>query len=309
MAIELFCAAINIGLNWLLIFGRCGLPEWGIAGAAIATGLANLAGLILALILFLSPSNRAKYGTLPRRTFSWPLLRRIMRFGLPSGMQFGFDMLGFLFFVAILGAYGIQQLEAANIAFGMNAIAFIPMTGLSISISVLVGRGIGACDIPSARRAVRNGLALCILYNLVIMVIFMTLPAQLVSMFTRAGDPSQPEALRIAMRCLRYVSAYLLLDAVYLIFSHGIKGAGDTRFALWAGIILSWGTLVLPTYVAYRMGCGFWTLWAILVLHVFLAAATFALRYHGGKWQSMRVIESAPSAATAECDLHAERGI
>jgi MATE family multidrug resistance protein len=312
MVIELFCAAINIGLNVLLIHGKCGFPELGIQGAAIATGVANLAGMVLALTLFLSPGNRANYNTWPARKLNWPLLKRVIRFGLPSGLQFGFDMLAFQLFVAIVGTYGVAQLEASNIAFGMNAMAFIPMIGLSISVSVLVGQSVGASDIPSAKRAVRSGLVLALLYNLCIAFAFVAIPDQIVSMFTRAGDESQIETLAMASQCLRFVAAYLMFDALYLVFSHGIKGAGDTRFALWAGIALSWGTLVIPTSIAYRLGYGFWTLWGILVLHVFLAAITFALRYRGGKWQSMSVLETAPEAATAaaaECDLHAERGI
>jgi MATE family multidrug resistance protein len=125
----------------------------------------------------------------------------------------------------------------------------------------------------------------------VLAVLFIAMPRLILSPFARPADPLQPATLAAAARCLRYITAYLMFDTMCIIYSHAIKGAGDTRFSMWMGLALSWGVLVVPSYVAYRAGASAWTLWSILVGQVVLAGLVFYGRYRGGKWQSMKAIE------------------
>lgn len=138
MAIELCCAGANVLFNALFIFGRLGFPRMGIYGAGLATGLSNLLGMIVMLALFLRRTHRSRYGTWPGRTLDMPLLRRVLRFGFPNGLQFMLDMLAFNLFVVFLGRAGAVALEAAGIAFGLNALAFLPIVGMGMAVSILV---------------------------------------------------------------------------------------------------------------------------------------------------------------------------
>jgi multidrug resistance protein, MATE family len=291
MAVELISASMNILLNYVWIFGRLGFPELGILGAGLGTVVSNMVGLVLAFYLFLLRENRRSYRTWPRRTLDPALLLRLLRFGLPNGLQFMLSMLAFNLFVVFVGRLGWVQLESANIAFGLNALAFLPIIGLGMSASILVGQGIGAKDVSLAKRAVRSTVLLALLYNLLVGGAFLFLPQVILRLFVRPGDAGQVEVLRMATHALRYIAAYLLFDAVYVVYSHAVKGAGDTRFAMVAGVAMSWGTLVLPCYLAHRNEAGVWIYWQILVAHVVIAATVFYARYRTGKWQSMRVIE------------------
>ncbi len=313
MCVELFSAALNVGLNYLLIFGNLGLPRLGILGAGLATGLSNVAGLTLALGLLFSRKNRTVFGTFPHRTLDLALFGRVLRYGIPNGLQFMLDIVAFNFFVVFMGRAGPIVLEAVNIAFGIEVMAFLPIIGLGMAVSVFVGQGVGAKDIAFARRAVRSALILATIYNVAIAAVFVFSPGPILDLFVRQGDAEQAEALQMAVICLRYIATYLLFDALYILYSHAIKGAGDTRFAMVAGLVLSWGTLVLPCYVAMRLSASIWVMWMILVVHVGLAGIVFYLRYRGGKWQSMRVIEDSPAAKAmaigSEVDIQVERGI
>ena len=313
MAVELLSAFINIGLNYLLIFGNLGLPRLGILGAGLATGLSNVAGLTLALCLFFSRENRKRFGTFPRRTLDPPLLGRVLRFGLPNGLQFMLDIAAFNLFVVFMGRAGPVVLEAVNIAFGIEVMAFLPIIGLGVAVSVFVGQGVGANDILFARHCVRSAMVMATVYNVVIAAVFVLSPGPILALFVRQGDTAQVEALEMAVIFLRYIATYLLFDALYILYSHAIKGAGDTRFAMVAGLGLSWGTLVLPCYLAMRVSASIWTMWTILVVHVGLAGIVFYLRYRGGKWQSMSVIEDTPGstarAVGSEVDIQIERGL
>ncbi|NQU39985.1 MAG: MATE family efflux transporter [Lentisphaerae bacterium] len=304
MGLELFCAATNIVLNALLIFGRCGFPELGIAGAAYATGLSAVAGMVVAFVLFWRPSNRKRFNTFPRRTFNWPELRRLVRFGLPNGLQFGLDLMAFNLFVVFMGRLGMVELAAAGIVFGLNALAFLPIIGLGMAASIFVGQGIGAGDRQFARRGVRSTLIVALLYDAVMVALFVGLPDVTLALF--AGGHTSPETLAMSRICLRFVAAYLLFDAVAVVYSHAIKGAGDTRFTMIVGVAMSWGLLVVPVYLVSRWGGSLWTMWQILVIHIILAAILYLWRYRTGRWESMRVIEAHP-APDGEVDVHSDR--
>jgi multidrug resistance protein, MATE family len=314
MSIELLCAALNVILNTALIFGRFGAPRMGIAGAALATGLSNVAGCALALALFLRPANRAAFDTLPRRTFDGALFRRLLRFGFPNGLQFMLDLLAFNLFVMYIGRTGPIELEAANIAFSLNALAFMPIIGMGATASILVGQGVGAGDTAFAQRAVRSAFLLGVLYNAIVGTALLFFPGAILTLFARAGDSGQATTLAIAAVCLRYIAAYLVFDAACIIYSHAVKGAGDTKFTMWVGLAMSWGTLVLPCAIATRLGADNWVLWRILVIHIGIAACVFYARYRFGPWRTMRVIETPDAllpghAEMSEIEVQASRGV
>jgi MATE family multidrug resistance protein len=110
----------------------------------------------------------------------------------------------------------------------------------------------------------------------------------------------------MATRCLRYVAAYVFFDALFIIHSAAIRGAGDTRFAMWVGVAMAWGCFALPCYVIYRSGGTVWHLWTALVVYIVLAGTVYYLRYRSGAWQHMRVIEPLDGTDAAVTDSAGE---
>jgi len=291
MLVELGVAALNVILNWMLIFGHLGCPELGVYGAGLATGLSAVAGFLVVGGMFISKRNRTAFGTLPARTFDRPAFMRLLRFGAPNGTQFMLDLLAFNVFIAMLGRMGTAELEAANVAFGLNSVTFMPLFGLGMTVSILVGQSVGAGHPDHAKRAVRNARRLAMIYCGVMAVVYLGATDLVLAPFVRPDDPSQDAVMAIAARTLRYITAYLAFDALYIIYSHAIKGAGDTRFSMLMSLAISWGMLVVPSIIAVRLGATAWTLWSILVVNVMAAGAVFYLRYRTDRWCHMRVVE------------------
>ncbi|MHC4885077.1 MAG: MATE family efflux transporter [Planctomycetota bacterium] len=294
--IECPVVLINIALNYVLIFGEYGFPCWGIFGAAVATSFSSLVGLVLSALLFFTSENRKRFCTWPKRTLDWILLRQMLRYGSPAGFHICLDLAAFTFFINLLGRLGPLAHEASSVAFSVNAVVFIPMIGLGTSIAVLVGQAIGGREPEKGAQAVRTGCALVTVYALIILISFLTLSGPIIDVFARRGDVAQHEMLEVAKILLRYIAAYMLFDGIWIVINSAIKGAGDTRFSMWAGILMSWGALALPSYVAYRLGADLWFQWKILVGYVMLASGVFYLRYRGGRWKSMSVIDEGGSA-------------
>ncbi len=293
MAVTVAATGVNILFDWLLIFGHAGFPALGIAGAGWASILAGVTQLIAYSIILFRAGFRRRY-----RTLDWRPNRKafaaLLRFGLPSGIQFFIDMGGFTVFILLVGRIGRDELAATNLAFNVNTLAFMPMIGIGIAISVLVGQALGRDDPARARYSVRSAFDMTLLYMVVVAALFFLLPRVFLSPFAASSDPASFAAIAdLTAVLLRFVAVYTLFDAFTIIFSSAIKGAGDTRFVMWMIICLSAGTLVLPSFVAITwFDATVYVCWTIASIYIMSLGVAFFLRYRQGKWASMRVIET-----------------
>ena len=217
-------------------------------------------------------------------------MKRMIKFGLPSGMQLILDLASFTTFGILMGCYGAAVQEGASIAFGINNLAFCPVLGISQAAAVLVGQGIGAQDILSARKAVKNSLFVGIVYSIIMILVFTLAQNLVLDPFRRIGDDLQIAAMKDAKIMLYFIAAYLLIDGFGIILSNAIRGAGDTSFCMWTMGICGILFFALPCFVLYKLGFSWIVLWINYDLYVVLLAAVFSLRYRTGKWTKMKVI-------------------
>jgi MATE family multidrug resistance protein len=292
MVVTLSATGVNILLDYLLIFGHWGFPKMGIAGAGWASVTAGCVQLVAYSFIVFSARYRRPYRTLnwrPDRKAFWALIR----FGLPSGVQFFIDMVGFTGFILLVGRLGRNELAATNLAFNVNTIAFMPMIGIGITVSVLVGQALGRNNPALARASVRSAFDMTVLYMGVVAALFFLAPRLFLLPFAAASDPVSFSAIAdLTVVLLRFVAIYTLFDACNIIFASAIKGAGDTRFVMWMILCMSLGILVVPSFVAITLlSASVYVCWAIASLYVVALGIAFFLRYRQGKWESMRVIE------------------
>ncbi|MDR1534088.1 MAG: MATE family efflux transporter [Planctomycetota bacterium] len=312
---------LNLTLNWALIFGAAGcdrfvgspwplagiggglnaLAAWlgydpmGIMGAGLATIASDLAILMAFLILFLRGGNRREFGTWPRSAFDPGLSGRLFRFGFGNGMQMLLDVGSFAVFTLLMSGYGDQPGggnvgAASGIALSIHALAFIPMIGLGITVSTLVGRGIGAGDIPLAVQSVRSSRVI-LLYYLGFIGVFLVLAPELPASLFFSSATLNPATLSLTLYFIRLAGLSLTSDCFFVLYSHAIRGAGDTRFSMLVMGFCGWFLFALPCLASYLLGAEPGFLWLILLFYSAVAAGIFYWRYRGGKWKGMRVIE------------------
>jgi len=289
---------VNLVLDYVLIFGRMGFPELGIRGAAIATVAAGVFSMLVFLALLLSGGNESEYHTRSGWRFEQGLFRRLLRYGFPSGMQFFLEIAGFTGFVLVVGRLGTASLAATNIAFNINTLAFMPMIGCGIAISVLVGQYLGARKPEIAQTATYSGFQVTFFYMASIAAAYALAPDVFVAPFAHRADPEGfAEIYARSVILLRFVAVYSLFDTMNIIFCSAIKGAGDTRYVMIVTVILSVFVLILPVYLAVEiLNSGLMVAWLLATLYVISLGVTFYARFLGGKWKSMRVIEQEPQA-------------
>ena len=290
MGVSLGTMVLNIPFNYMLIFGRWGFPEMGIAGAAWGSILASFGGLLFYIAGFFTPSARRHFNT-GSNLFDWELFRRMIRFGLPAGVQLFLDLAAFNLFAIILCRYSKDIQGAVSIAFGVNSLSFTPITGIGQTVAIMVGQAIGARNIPLAEKSVKSAMFLTILYTGTMAILFFFFPAFVVAPFVNTADANQAETIRLTAPMLKFVAGFLVFDGICVLLFNALRGAGDTKFAMWATILMAWGILGIPCVILYNLGYSVWVLWGYFVLYVMIFAGVFFARYLSKKWTKMRVIE------------------
>jgi MATE family multidrug resistance protein len=284
---------VNLVLDYALIFGHWGFPELGIRGAGIATVVAGVFSLVLFFALLCSGSNNDTFHTIKGWRLERDLFVRLLRYGFPSGVQFFLEMAGFTAFVLLVGRLGIASLAATNIAFNINTLAFMPMIGCGIAVSVLVGQYLGGDKPDRAQSVVYSGFHLTLVYMLSIAAAYVLVPDVFVAPFALRADPGEfSEIYGYSIVLLRFVAVYSVFDTLNIIFCSAIKGAGDTRYVMLITVILSVFLLIVPVYLAVVVfELGLMVAWVFATAYVISLGLIFYFRFVGGKWKAMRVIE------------------
>jgi MATE family multidrug resistance protein len=125
---------------------------------------------------------------------------------------------------------------------------------------------------------------------------YVLVPDIFVAPFAHQADPqSFSEIYRYSVVLLRFVAIYSIFDAMNIIFCSAIKGAGDTRYVMFVTVLLSVFVLIVPVYLVIEvLEFGLMFAWVLATVYVTLLGVTFYIRFLGGKWKTMRVIELEP---------------
>jgi multidrug resistance protein, MATE family len=284
----------NIPLDYALINGAWGFPELGVQGAALATVAAWLLITALLTLFIFTPVHIRRYSLLTTWKFDTNLFLRFMKFGIPGSLQFTLDILAFTVFILLVGRIGKLELAATNIVISINALAFMPSMGVSHGVSALVGQALGRCAPGEARNVTWSSIHLLLVYIFFVDLLFIFYPEKLLTLFIPTGqsEAQYREILLLGVPLLRIISVYLFFDAIYMVLSGVLKGAGDTRFMMWSIALASTFCMIAPIYIGITyLSFTIEQAWYCVLLFIGSLFVIVALRYRQGKWQKMLVIE------------------
>jgi MATE family multidrug resistance protein len=293
MVVELFGFTINAVLDYVLIFGRLGFSEWGVAGAAAATVVAQGVVALILIILILRPSNRRQYNTSSAWRLDLSLLRRLLRFGAPNGFRLAMEIAAWTIFMVCLGRIGIAEQTVSNIVWRINGLAFFPMFGLAQAVSVLVGQAQGQKRPDLAARCAWRGLLLCEVWMLGCAALYLLLPETFLGLFynpDRMSPERFDELTVVGTILLRFVALYCVLDAFNMILVYALSGAGDTR---WTFIVSSIAHLLFVAAILWidHVHRNIYAIWIAATTFVMLQSFVWLARFLSGRWRDMQVIE------------------
>ncbi len=292
---------MNLVLDLWLIFGWSGFElgghRWlamaphGVAGAAIATSVSIFANAaILAAWLWLPRMHRLRYRIhVPRRPRPREI-RDLVRVGSPSAGENFIDMASFVVFSSLIGRAGAAQLAASQITINLLSFSFMPIWGLTIAGSVLVGNWIGAGNPEAAERYGRQVYKLGVYYTLALGALLVLLRGQLFRVFT-----PDPAVIALGSGLALVAAAFQFGDGLRMIGGGLLNGAGDTRFPMIQSLFVLWGLfLPLTWWIIVRQGGDVRAAWLGGAVIYLLQAAGLWWRVRSGKWKRVRIFTARP---------------
>jgi len=288
---------LNVVLDVWFIFGGFGLPAMGIAGAAWASVIAFWFKAVIFAVLLLRPTFEQRYAIRGGFGFDTAMLKNLLYFGVPAGLQYLTEAGGFTVIILQIGQLGDIPLRATTMAINFNMIAFIPLIGVAIAVSVLVGHHLTDSGPRGAILATRAALVIGWVYSIAWALLYFLAPSMLLSLYA-VGSPGAEtaEAIALARHLLIFVGFYVLFDATQLILAGALRGAGDTWFVLLAAVVVSLGAVAVgglgETFATQRLGISllhWW--WGMITVWVWSLAVVMVFRYRQGRWKNMRMVQ------------------
>jgi MATE family multidrug resistance protein len=275
---------LNVPLSYALIFGKFGLPEMGIGGAALGTVIASCFALLVFCAFYFAKQHREQFGVLKSLRFDSSIFRRYLRLGVPSGFELFMNVATFNLFLLMFQSYGVAEGAAIAIVFNWDMMSFIPMIGLNIGVMSLIGRFVGARDMARANEVIAAGFLVAISYAGILGVLFITYRVELVGVFaTPTGDFAAISDMASYM--MIGLSTYVVADAVLLISGGALRGAGDTRWLMITSISLHWLMLVAQYFIIMVYDFGHKASWWTFVVMILALAMVYLHRLLGNVWR------------------------
>ena len=284
MTVSVLGICINIPLSWVLIFGKFGMPELGIVGAAAGTVAAQLASIFMFLGFYFARGHRIQFSVGQSLVFDRGVMRRYLRLGTPSALESFMNTATFNVFLLMFQGYGVVQGASMAIVFNWDMVSFVPMMGLNIGVMSLIGRFVGAGDMTRANQVISSGFIIALGYSGTLAVLYLLFRVELVSVF--ATDDEHFDEIRVLASAMMIgLTTYMLADAVLLIAGGALRGAGDTRWIMWTSISLHWLRLVAQYFVIVVWKLDPMVSWWVFVTMLLTIAVCYSTRLYRGRWR------------------------
>lgn len=274
-------AVINGLINYALIFGNWGAPELGITGAAIAsvtTQIVALVGVVL-YARFALPQH-ALFQRLWRA--DWQMLVKVFRLGWPIGLT-GLSEVGlFAASAMMMGWLGTIPLAAHGIAVQLAAMTFMVHMGLSNVATIRVGNAYGRRDPAHMEKGALVVTMMSLAIAALTIVLFVTLPEPLISIFMQEDEPQRLQILAIGTGLLAMAALFQLVDGAQVIALGLLRGVQDTRVPMICAALSYWAVGIPCSYLfGFVMGMEGIGVWLGLVVGLGVASVLLSARFWG----------------------------
>ncbi|WP_068300630.1 MATE family efflux transporter [Pararhodobacter sp. CCB-MM2] len=276
---------VNVGVNWVLIFGNLGFPEMGARGAAVASLLVQVVTMVvlLAYALWLPALRHYQLFTRFWRA-DWGAMRQVNALGLPIGLALLSESALFSASAVMMGWLGKNTLAAHSIALEITAMFFMVHLGLSNAATVLVGRARGKADAQALKEAALASVALSILFAVTTMLIYFLMAEQMVGLFIKPDDPERDLIIPLGVTLLMVAALFQLADSGQVMAMGLLRGMQDTQQPMIIAAVAYWLIGIPAGYgLGFLAGMGGIGIWLGLV--VGLTAAAIAL--HARFWRAI----------------------
>jgi multidrug resistance protein, MATE family len=290
-------AAFNAVFNQLFMFNL----GMGVAGSAWATNVAQLLGVMSALVWFLGPATRLQYRSHLTTRFRGRALWRQLKLGFPMGLLTAADILGFALFQLMQVHLGTVDGASTQIVMMLTSLCYMPAVGIAMAGTTLVGQAIGARHRDWAFKVGNSIVLLAVSYMGAIGVLLAAAGPWVLPFFTNDADPNAAQVVRQGCTLLWIAAGYQLFDGLNISSGAILRGAGDVRLPALMVLALSW-LLFVPLahslsfapgqgWVGWLPQFGFGAVggWFAALIYICCLGVMLFLRWRSRAWQRIEL--------------------
>jgi len=276
MVVTIVANIINVFLNYALVFGYWGFPKMGMMGSCWASFISRV---IMAVSMFayvyFNKHFKAYWINFNFKNISKQLVKKILSIGVPSGMQWFFEIGAFSFAIIMVGWISPQAQAAHQIAVSMASITYMMASGLSAAASVRVGNKFGIKDKQGVRIACFSSLFMVITFMAFSAICFIVFKDLLPVFFN-----TDAEVIRLASSLLIIAAFFQLSDGLQAVEIGALRGVQDVKVPTYIALTAYWIIGLPMSYIfGFTWNMGIQGIWYGLALGLVIAAVLLFLRF------------------------------
>ena len=284
MIYNMIANVVNVIFNWLLIYGNCGFPELGVAGASLATVLGQLVAFVIALVVIIRGNGflklEFKLGFKPNKN----VLGSIVQIGFPAMVEQLLMRAGMIIFAKTVATLGTTAYATHQVCMNIQALSFMTGQAFAVSATTLMGQSLGKRRVDMAQAYCSRTRTVGLMFSLLLAAIFVFFGGTIVGLYN-----SDPEIIRMGGRIMLFVAFLQPFQSSQFIIAGGLRGAGDTR----STAIITFITVLLirPTVaiLLVSLGLGLYGAWLALACDQIIRSGLVLIRYQSGKWKLIKI--------------------
>ena len=264
---------VNLFLDYVLIFGNFGFPEWGITGAAVATVAGNFIGILLQWSrLKKLPFKISLFSSVSKKDI-W----EIIRFAVPSGLQEANFSLSRLLGLTFILSLGTTAFAANQIGIAIEAISTMPGWGVAIACTALVGHSIGENKPDKSQEYTLYSTIIASIFMGILACFFFFIPKTLVSFFI---NKQEIDVIKIGAICLQVAAFEQIPIAIVTVLGSYFKGIGNPKTPFYVSFFTNWflrlpiafyliSILRLPVYIYWFITTFQWLVESVILYYLY----------------------------------------
>lgn len=270
---------INVLGNALTIY----VLGWGVFGAGLATLISRIAGAIIMQFALKDKRCTIPYPHLLQLEWDANQIGKIMKVGIPSGLENGFFQLGKLVLVRLVSTFGTVSIAANAVGNSMGTFHVLPGSAIGLAMVTVVGQCVGAREFQQARYYTRKLMLLCYACMSTLNIVILIFTPQLVGLFNLSEETAALAVKVVSM----HGAGCIVLWPMSFCFPNALRAAGDTRYTMTVSAFSMVAFRVLFGFIlANQAGMGVLGVWAAMQIDWVFRIIMFVIRYRSGKWES-----------------------
>lgn len=277
MFVSVGCNLVNVGLNYLLIYGNWGFPELGLNGAGWATLVARI---LMVATMWIYVYNHRKFADLNLKLFHRNFRRRIvgklLSLGIPSGLQYIFEVSAFSMAAIFAGMISATALAAHHIAINIASVSYMTVTGIGAAATVRVGNQMGRKDPDTLKQAANSIFMMGLVWMLMAGAAIFVFRGHLAGFYS-----DDPEVLMMAGQMLIIVVLFQISDGLQAVALGALRGFQDVRIPTLITFVAYWLlTMPMAYFLSQHTSVGVMGIWYALAGGLSLSAGMLVVRFY-----------------------------